>query len=224
VTLVIYDLCGAGDLRFSPYCFRAKMALAIKGLPYSTIPVPFTDIAGIGRGSFKTVPVLVDGDLMIGDSFAIAEHLDAHYPGPALFGSGEEGRAAARLIEGLMNGLVQPQLTPLMGASIHSRLQEADKAYFRASREQRIGKPLEAAEAERAVKLPEVRKRLVPLRHALRERPFLGGEQPMMLDAIPFGTFAWAAAVGALDLAEGDDLLAGWFERCMRFVPVDRRG
>lgn len=123
-----------------------------------------------------------------------------------------------------MNGLIQPQLTPLMGASIHSRLQEADKAYFRATREQRIGKPLEVAEAERAARLPDVRRLLVPLRHALRDRPFLGGEQPMMLDAIPFGTFAWAHAIGALDLAEGDELLAGWFDRCLRFVPISRGG
>ena len=52
--LTLYDLCGADDLRFSPYCFRAKLALAVKGVAYETIPVPFTGISGIGRGSFRS--------------------------------------------------------------------------------------------------------------------------------------------------------------------------
>lgn len=214
MTIGLYDLCGAQDLRFSPYCFRAKMALALKGVPYETIPVPFTGIAEIGRGSFRTVPVLVDGDKRVGDSFAIAEYLETTREGPPLFAPGNVGRVSARLIEGLMNGLVQPAISPLMGADIHARLQEADKAYFRQSREYRFGKSLEAAQADRAARLPELRKLLVPLRHALRDRPFLGGDRPMFADAIPFGTIAWTVVIGTLDLLGEDEILAPWFGRC----------
>jgi glutathione S-transferase len=220
--LVLYDLCGADDLRFSPYCFRAKMALAIKGLAFQTVPVPFTGIGAIGRGSFKTVPVLVDGERMIGDSFAIADHLEAGHPGPSLFAPGEPGKAAARVLEGLMNGLVQPAISPLMGADIHDRLQEVDKAYFRSSREHRFGKTLEEAQADRPARLAEVRKLMLPVRHALRDRPFLGGDRPMMTDAIPFGTLAWAEAIGTLDLIADDAVLRGWFDRCRRLVPVGK--
>ena len=40
----LYDLAGADpDLRFSPYCWRVKMAIAHKGLPCETIPWRFSD-------------------------------------------------------------------------------------------------------------------------------------------------------------------------------------
>jgi hypothetical protein len=42
--LQLYDLAGAEpERRFSPYCWRSKMALAHKGLPFDTIPWRFTD-------------------------------------------------------------------------------------------------------------------------------------------------------------------------------------
>ncbi|HUG62979.1 MAG TPA: glutathione S-transferase N-terminal domain-containing protein [Methylomirabilota bacterium] len=214
MTILLYDLCGADDLRFSPYCFRAKMALALKGIAYETIPVPFTGIAEIGRGSFRTVPVMVDGEQRVGDSFAIAEHLEARHQGAPLFPLGDAGRAAARFVEGLMNGLVQPAISPLIGADIHRRLQPVDHDYFRNSREHRFGRTLEAAQAERTARLPDVRRLLIPLRHALRDRPFLGGERPMFIDAIPFGTIAWTVAIGMNDLIGDDPVMAPWFDRC----------
>ena len=78
------------------------------------------------------------------------------------------GRAATRFVEGLMNGLVQPVISPLMGADIHARLQEVDKAYFRQSREYRFGRSLEAAQAEREARLPELRRLLVLRLHRHR--------------------------------------------------------
>jgi hypothetical protein len=42
--LHLYDLAGAQvERRFSPYCWRAKLALAHKGLAFDTIPWHFTD-------------------------------------------------------------------------------------------------------------------------------------------------------------------------------------
>lgn len=214
MTVRLFDLAGANDLRFSPYCFRAKMALALKSVPYETVPVPFTGISGIGHGSFKTVPVLQDRGALVGDSFAIAEHLEATREGPPLFAEGSPGRAAARVVEGLMNGLVQPQVSPLIAADILERLVPADRDYFRSSREQRFGRTLEEARADRPRRTAEVRKLLLPVRHALRDRPFLGGDRPLFVDAIPFGTIAWCVAVGTLDLVGDDPVLGGWFERC----------
>src|SRR5271166_3048109 len=40
----LYDLAGAeAERRFSPYCWRAKMALMHKGLPFDTIPWRFNE-------------------------------------------------------------------------------------------------------------------------------------------------------------------------------------
>ena len=63
MTLHLYDLAGAEpDRRFSPYCWRIRMALAHKGLAVETIPWRFTDKAEIVASGQKFVPVLVDGD------------------------------------------------------------------------------------------------------------------------------------------------------------------
>ena len=49
MSIVMYDLAGADPaLRFSPYCWRMRMALAHKGMPVETIPWRFTDKAAIG--------------------------------------------------------------------------------------------------------------------------------------------------------------------------------
>ena len=42
--IVMYDLAGADPaLRFSPYCWRMRMALAHKGLAVETVPWRFTE-------------------------------------------------------------------------------------------------------------------------------------------------------------------------------------
>jgi glutathione S-transferase len=58
----MWDLAGADPaVRFSPYCWRVRMALAHKGLSAETIPWRFTEknlIAFSGQG---LVPVIRDG-------------------------------------------------------------------------------------------------------------------------------------------------------------------
>ena len=95
MTLRLYDLAGADpNRRFSPYCWRIRLALAHKRLPVETIPWRFTEKAEIAPSGSKTVPVLVDGDRWIADSWTIANYLEDTYPdSPSLFG----GAAARRL-------------------------------------------------------------------------------------------------------------------------------
>ena len=95
----LYDLAGADpDFRFSPYCWRSKLELAHKGLPVATIPWRFTDKQAIACSGQKRVPVLVDGEVIVSDSQAIAEYLEATYPeAPSLFG-GEQARAVTQFI------------------------------------------------------------------------------------------------------------------------------
>ena len=94
MTLRLYDLAGADpNRRFSPYCWRIRLALAHKRLAIETIPWRFTEKAEIAPSGSKTVPVLVDGDRWIADSWTIANYLEDAYPdSPSLFG----GAAARR--------------------------------------------------------------------------------------------------------------------------------
>ena len=73
MAIVMYDLVGAEDRRFSPYCWRVQMALAHMGLEFETRPTRFTEIAQIADGRQARVPVIEDGARIVADSWDIAE-------------------------------------------------------------------------------------------------------------------------------------------------------
>ena len=69
MAIKLYDLAGAeADRRFSPYCWRTKMALAHKGLDFETIPWHFTDKSAIAFSGSERVPVIVDDETSVADS------------------------------------------------------------------------------------------------------------------------------------------------------------
>ena len=94
MTITIYDLAGAeADRRFSPFCWRSKMALAHKGLAVETVPWRLTEKDRLPQPNAGRVPVIVDGERVVHDSTAIADYLEERYPDrPSLFG-GASGRA-----------------------------------------------------------------------------------------------------------------------------------
>ena len=76
MVLMLYELAGLDDRRFSPYCWRTRMALAHKRLDYETVPVRFTDKPMIAFSGQERVPVIRDGETVVSDSWAIAQHLE----------------------------------------------------------------------------------------------------------------------------------------------------
>jgi signal transduction histidine kinase len=81
VTIQIYDLAAANsEVRFSPFCWRVKLALAFKGLKFESIPIRFVEKNRIAFSGQKLLPVLVDNEKVIVDSWDIACYLDKFYP------------------------------------------------------------------------------------------------------------------------------------------------
>ena len=78
--ITLYDLAFEDDRRPSPYCWRAKFALAHKGLDCTDVPMGFTEKEKIAFAHSKTVPVIKDGEKPVKDSWAIAVYLDEMYP------------------------------------------------------------------------------------------------------------------------------------------------
>ena len=77
----LYELAGAEEnRRFSPYCWRIRMSLAHKGLAVDCLPWRFTEKEKIKFSGQERVPVLVDGDHTVSDSWQIAKYLEAEYP------------------------------------------------------------------------------------------------------------------------------------------------
>jgi glutathione S-transferase len=211
----MYDLAGAEDRRFSPFCWRARMAIAHKGLDCETRPARFTEIAEIADGKQTRVPVIDDDGRIVADSWDIAEYLEETYPDrPSLF-HGEAGRHLARFVKYWAEAQVMPALVRLVVKDIHDRLEPVDQDYFRQSREQRFGQSLEDLQTDREAGRKRLGEVLTPLRLTLRNQAYLGGAAPHYADHIVFGTFQWPRVISTFEILADDDPIHDWFERCL---------
>lgn len=216
MSIRLYELVGTDAERpFSPFCWRSRMALAHKGLHAESIPWRFTEKAAISPHKSEKVPVLLDGETAVVDSWAIASYLEDSYPDrPSLFG-GEGGRAMGRMLNWWGDTVAIGSLFPLIAADIVAHLRPEDQAYFRQTREARFGRPLEEIAAGRDSAVEGFRKQLDPMRLTLRTQPFLGGAAPNYADYIVFGGFQWARAISPFTLLKQDDAVYCWREKLL---------
>jgi glutathione S-transferase len=207
----LYDLAAADpNLRFSPYCWRTKLALAHKGLPVETIPWRFTEKEEIAFSGQQQVPVLVDGKTVVYDSQSIAEYLETTYPeAPSLFGDAAS-RALTLFIKNWVEVTLHPAIVKIVMPDIFKIIHPKDQPYFRQSREARIGITIEALGAQRAEHLPALNALLAPLRQTLRAQKFLTGDTPLYADHIVFGALQWARKTSSTPLLEADGPISRW--------------
>ncbi|WP_315757349.1 MULTISPECIES: glutathione S-transferase family protein [unclassified Bradyrhizobium] len=212
----LYELVGTDAGRpFSPYCWRTRMALAHKGLSAESIPWRFTEKSAIAPHGSEKVPVMLDGDRAVADSWTIANYLEDTYPGrPSLFG-GAGGRAMARFLNAWGDVAIVGGIFPLIIADIPKNLAAEDADYFRKSREARFGKSLEEVMATRDQAVIGFRRSLEPLRQTLKTQAFIGGDAPDYADYIVFGGFQWARVVSPFRLLEESDSVHAWRERLL---------
>ena len=211
--LKLYELVGTEPSR--PFCWRTRMALAHKRLSAETIPWCFTEKSAIAPHGSEKVPVLLDGETAVVDSWTIANYLEDTYPDrPSLFG-GEGGRAMGRMLNWWGDGVIGGMF-PLIIADIPLNLKPEDAAYFRKSREARFGgKTLEEVMASRDTGVVAFGKSLEMMRQTLKKQPYLGGEAPNYADYIVFGGFQWARVVSPFKLLEADDPVYAWREKLL---------
>jgi glutathione S-transferase len=216
MAITMYDLAGAEpNRRFSPYCWRIKLALKFKGLEVETIPWRFSDKPVIAPYHSERVPVIVDDGRGIADSWTIASYLeDTYSERQSLFG-GEHGRSLARFYNQWTDVILHGAVAPLVVSDIFQHLDSRDRDYFRTSREARLGATLEGVAARRADNLPTLRQVLEPLRQTLAAQPYLGGDTPLYPDFIVFGAFQWARSISAFRLLEPQDPIETWRQRLL---------
>src|ERR1700686_3425941 len=198
MSLKLFELVGTDDARpFSPFCWRTRMALAHKGLSAQSIPWCFTEKDAIAPHNSEKVPVLLDGEASVADSWAIANYLEDTYPDrPSLFG-GEGGRALGRMISWWGDVTVVGGMFPLIVADIPAHLKPVDAVYFRRTREARFGKPLEDVVAGREKTVEGFRR------------------APNYADYIVFGAFQWARVVSPFKLLAENDPIYAWRENLL---------
>ncbi len=209
----LYELSGKNDRRFSPYCWRARFALAHKNLPADLVPVAFGEKEKIAFSGQQLVPILVEDGTTVSDSWKIACYLEERHPkAPSLFG-GSVGQAEALFINHWCDRTAHPPLVQAIIFDVFKNVRPEDQPYFRETREKRLGKSFEALHAEREAHLANFRKALDPARTVVATQPYLGGAAPAYADFILAGTLQWARLACPQDVLAGDDPLRGWRDR-----------
>ncbi|WP_376099139.1 glutathione S-transferase N-terminal domain-containing protein [Roseomonas sp. CCTCC AB2023176] len=214
--VLLHDLCGADPTRrFSPYCWRVRMALAHKGIAHETLPWRFTDRAAIADCGAEKVPVLRHNGQAVFESQRILEYLEDTWPdAPTLF-AGAGGRATARFVAGWADLITIASAARCVVSDIPRHLAPEDADYFTRTREARYGTTLTALTANREQHVETFRRELHPLRAALRSSPFLSGDNPGAADYIVFGGFQWARVVSDFPLLTQDDPVHAWRARLL---------
>jgi glutathione S-transferase len=215
MSIVLYDLAGADPaVRFSPYCWRTRFALAHKGLPVETVPWRFSDREVIAFSGQGKVPVIRDSERVVSDSWAIAEYLEEKVPTPTLFG-GATGRAHAAFVNAWADGVLVGGIARFIVRDLVDTIDPGDRAYFRSSREARFGCSLEEVQAGREDRVAAFRDLLMPVRLVLRRQAWLGGAAPSYADHIVAGTLMWPRCASRFSLLDSDDIVAQWLERVL---------
>lgn len=82
-----------------PYCHRARIVLAEKGITYEVADVEADSLPEdlVDLNPYNSVPTLVDRELVLYDSRVIMEYLDERFPHPPLMPVDPVSRARSRL-------------------------------------------------------------------------------------------------------------------------------
>jgi glutathione S-transferase len=215
MALILFELRGRDGARYSQFSWRISLALAHKGLTADHRGVRVSDKAAIAFSKQDKVPILVDGDDTICDSWRIAEHLESRHPqAPSLFG-GEAAKGLTRVINAWVDRTLIPRLVPLLAVDVVTIVDEEDARHLRGQFEKAFGKPLEELAGNRDKDIVGFRKSLDPARAAMRAQPFLAGSAPAYADHILFSLLQWARIVSAFEVLEAGDALAAWRERML---------
>jgi glutathione S-transferase len=192
----------------------SRGTIAHKGVPVEYRWVRFADVETIRALSGKDkVPILMDGDHIIHDSWNIVVHLETRFPDhPSLFG-GEVGRGLARYVNLWSDTTLGPAIRRLISADFIYCLAPEDRAYFRRSREAQFGCSLEEYCADRDWWLDEFEAVITPLERTLSEQDYVAGGNPSYADYLLLSVFEYARLGSPLENLGPETALRRWRDR-----------
>ena len=216
MTITLYELSGADrNRRFSPHCWKTKLALVHKQLPHSSQPVWFTEKDKIAMSNQPLVPVMIHNDEVVNDSWAIAEFLEAKYPNsPNLFAD-NEAKEKAEIFNQWVSSVLSKHIPGIIILDLYNILADEDKDYFRKTREERIGNTLEAFAATPEKHIQGLQDELATVREVLSAQPYLGGNKPDYRDICLLSTFLWIANSSDKVFLKQGDAVYEWYQRVL---------
>jgi glutathione S-transferase len=211
----LYELGGLHGKRYSLFSWRARLALAHKGLGFQSRPVKVTDKAAIAFSGQKRVPIIRHGERIVFDSWRIAEYLEATCPDRSTLFGGPGGQSVSRFVNHWTDRTMIPALAPCVAPHVGECVEADDAAHIRAGMEKGFGRSLEEMAAAREAGLRRFQQAIEPLRAQVKGQPFIGGDTPLYADYIAASPLQWARVVCALPVIEPDDPVAAWFDRVL---------
>ncbi len=213
MSITLYDLVGSNsEIKFSPFCWRARMALLHKGVDFTSEPWRFLEKDAIAESGHQAVPVINDSGTWVGDSWQIAKYLDEKYPEKPLF-KGAEGEAHAQLVDALCNTQIFPAAVAMAIYPVSQILDEENQAYFVETREAKLGAKLSEINAEPEEGKANLAKALIPFETMLNNSQFVGGDEPTYADYLLFGIIKWIDLVAGYRPIDDSSAVGQWFVR-----------
>lgn len=214
-TITFYDLALSTGATISPFVWATKYALKHKGFDLDVVPGGFTGILDRTGGKTERLPAIVDDGEWVLDSWGIVEYLDAKYPDrPALIPHPSVAATLKALDHWFWNAAVGPWMFCFC-ADYRDLSLPQDHEYVTHSREKMLGRKLEDVQAGREERLPKISAALEPLRAALGQSQWLGGDTPNYADYRIMGGVLFTSSVCKVPVLANDDPLRGWIERCL---------
>jgi len=210
--ILLYDLVGKDTSRpFSPHCWKTKMMFSHLGMEWEDVPTTFTGRMAAEDGNAPSFPTIRDGDMVLADSFNIAKH---YASGKPLMG-GADGEAMMKFIECWSQSQLHSWIGGWAMMDIMQLIDEEDQVFFRTRRENMFGRKIEDIVANREDTIPELVKRLAPMKMMLAQNKFIGGDEANFADYIVFGAFQWLRLVSGLQMIPQDHAVMDWMNRCL---------
>ena len=178
MSIRLYELRGKDPkYLWSSNPWKARMCLKLKGIDFESVPLTYPEIHAIlpdilQKETGCTVPVLVDGENVIQDSFKIAKYLEEKYSGASIF----QGNLA--LHEFIYNWIaeIKEPLFKLVILDIANKLDDESKEYYIKKNTALYGNLRTVALNDREINVKNIQKNLNLLLNNLKENTFLSGE------------------------------------------------
>lgn len=212
--LTFYELCGAqSDVCFSPFVWRIKLMLAHKAIPHEIETVTFTDKSALAGSGIKTVPVIKHDGKWVAESLDVARYLEDNFSGNPLFETPLAEEQSVIINNWVDRNIVMPMF-PMIVTDIYEALDEANKEYFRATREPRLGgRKIEDMRAGRDELRAAFKVNFGPLESILQNNEYLSGKTPAFADYCVMGSLMWPHIISNFDPIVESAELRAWRDR-----------
>jgi len=222
--ITFYDIPSAvPENAWSPNCWKIRLVLNYKNLPYKTVWVEFPDIVakckelGVGASGIHdnapeyTLPIIHDPSTgtTLTESTAIVEYLEKQYPNhPTVFPLGSHALQYAFL--DWFGNNISPAWRYLVAAT-NGRLNPPGEKYFRAKREKQFGMTIETMAPtgdEHIVEWAKIKAVFDTIDKWVQKGDgrYLGGEQPGFADFVLTAFLLWMKGVWRDGHREWEDI------------------